>query len=1248
MRCAVAGVCAWWVCAGVGYAQQPPPLFSRGAGAGAALASPVRRPPQQPRQVTPNKRSCSVINFEGLDEKVSIGKFQGIASANGWVSGITVEAYGYAMGDPRGFSHAQFVDPPSGITVAVFLNGNNNDITFDTPVSRVSYYYATGYNTVLTAYDSQGNQLASQQVPANWTGNPYGYDYWSQITPLSVQGNKIARIHIASPGAPLNNFIGIDDLEVCTDLAIDSIEMTQAIQQIQTLTELQTSLANSNEPPVPIVAGKPGVMRVYTIPVTDVTSVNMRLNIAGVIDQTKTAVLQPGCTPVQQRYAANGCPSTDFYFTPPEGTWTAVLDVTDSSNGGTIQEEVLDFKSRQTQTYVVKAVSVCDSTSLGIWLCAFSPQMFGNMGLLEKIAPTKQVDLEITGNVIRRDISNYCPDPNNSNTCGDGNWWERMVADIARLYTRIDQGLDLLTNRRSNYHGMVRSNVAGGIGGIADSIPGHASASRTSAQRFTTNLETKVEVVAHENGHTLGLKHTQTNLPSTTVPPGCYNFASDSSTDWPFTDNKIQSLKGPEVGFDVAERKPLNPLFTYDVLSYCSPRWISPQRYKTALTTLGGGSVTTPSLVMNPNTAARPRAVSTQEFWEISGRIPSNGPVVLDPVFRSVLRGDTSGGTGSHSIEVRNGVGTVLFTQYFTPGSPTAETTGVDFQGTPSFATTVPVQAAATQLVLKAPNGTILTTVTLAGAPPVVAVTNPTAAFTGVGSITWTVNDPDSASFTSRVYYSTDNGANWVEIGEVPDSGLSLNTDFSNLAGTNGQGLVRVLVSDGVNTGQATSPNFSIPKKSPSVAQITAPVNNSAQPAVDAVQLIGSAYDPDDGVLTAAALKWSSNLQGQLGTGHRLTVSLQPGVHLITLTATDIDSNSITASSTITIGGPPPTLNVYLKPLAYPPTSHSTCLQFTLDPKPGQPNGAPLAALQYSTNGGSSYTDIPLDRLPFPFVPPGGGFLQAIFRAFDTSGQVDAVPYSYFNSGTCQPVVIPNVVGKAQAAAQTDLQNAGAVVGNVTNASSNTVPAGSVISQSPTAGTGVSPGGSLAVDLLVSSGQAAALAISKTHQGKFGASQTGAIYTISVSNPGSTSTTGTVTVTENIPPGLALTGMTGALWNCSGNTCTRNDALASNSSYPPITVTVNVASNAAASLTNQVSVSTPGFSTATANDSTQVLPYSCNVNGDAVTDAADVQALINQVLGTAAAVHDLNQDAAVNVIDVQRAINAGMGQGCVL
>jgi uncharacterized repeat protein (TIGR01451 family) len=116
----------------------------------------------------------------------------------------------------------------------------------------------------------------------------------------------------------------------------------------------------------------------------------------------------------------------------------------------------------------------------------------------------------------------------------------------------------------------------------------------------------------------------------------------------------------------------------------------------------------------------------------------------------------------------------------------------------------------------------------------------------------------------------------------------------------------------------------------------------------------------------------------------------------------------------------------------------------------------------------------------------------------------------------------------------------------------------------------------------------------KSHSGDFTQGQTGATYTVIVFNSGSGPTIGTVTVTDVVPSGLTLVSMAGPGWNCPaspGNTCSRGDTLAGGgASYPPITVTVNVAGTASSPQVNQAGVSGGGSTSAFSNDSTTIIP----------------------------------------------------------
>jgi uncharacterized repeat protein (TIGR01451 family) len=111
------------------------------------------------------------------------------------------------------------------------------------------------------------------------------------------------------------------------------------------------------------------------------------------------------------------------------------------------------------------------------------------------------------------------------------------------------------------------------------------------------------------------------------------------------------------------------------------------------------------------------------------------------------------------------------------------------------------------------------------------------------------------------------------------------------------------------------------------------------------------------------------------------------------------------------------------------------------------------------------------------------------------------------------------------------------------------------------------------------------MTISKSHTGNFVQGQIGAAYTITASNIGGGATTAAVSVVDTLPTGLTATAITGTGWTCTlaTLTCTTSNVLSIGASYPPIALTVNVAANAPASVTNTATVS-GGGETITTND----------------------------------------------------------------
>ncbi len=85
-------------------------------------------------------------------------------------------------------------------------------------------------------------------------------------------------------------------------------------------------------------------------------------------------------------------------------------------------------------------------------------------------------------------------------------------------------------------------------------------------------------------------------------------------------------------------------------------------------------------------------------------------------------------------------------------------------------------------------------------------------------------------------------------------------------------------------------------------ATITAPASGSSFASGTSVTFTGTGTDPEDGALSGASLVWTSDLDGQFGTGGSVTTSgLSIGVHTITLTVTDSHGGTDTDQITVTI-----------------------------------------------------------------------------------------------------------------------------------------------------------------------------------------------------------------------------------------------------------------------------------------------------------------------------------------------------------
>jgi Tol biopolymer transport system component len=186
--------------------------------------------------------------------------------------------------------------------------------------------------------------------------------------------------------------------------------------------------------------------------------------------------------------------------------------------------------------------------------------------------------------------------------------------------------------------------------------------------------------------------------------------------------------------------------------------------------------------------------------------------------------------------------------------------------------------------------------------PPTVTLTLPETSdpLTGTVIITFTANDADEDALSFALFYSPDDGQTWLNVElDIITATYALDTFY--LPGSD-QARLRVIVSDGVNTGQAISEAFRVARKGPQ-AFILTPEDQVFYPWNEPIRLEGTAWDEEDGLITGASLTWTDSISGSLGTGDvHYVAGLTVGWHTITLTATDSDNSVHTAVVRIHVG----------------------------------------------------------------------------------------------------------------------------------------------------------------------------------------------------------------------------------------------------------------------------------------------------------------------------------------------------------
>ena len=679
--------------------------------------------------------------------------------------------------------------------------------------------------------------------------------------------------------------------EPSLDLQIDSVEITQGIQ---CKGNVECEEGNNS---VPLISGKATYIRVYVsvvgssspvpgVSASAVASVELNPPVNGIaLNEPITAPLIPD--------RANFADTLNFYFSADDLSSMGSVKVTVNPDH-TIPESTYTNNS---MTVWLEFISTPTLKIVPIWIynkyenksSYVSPDMpFWLTNYTENILPVGDVNWLIMPASLVEWTEALGPDGaswgkllNKIRDIQNKNWWWAYLTDEvgpAYFYGMFPNG---------------EQQEGGGPGGVGD-FPGFSAVGLV--EKSHLNLEDMADLMVHELGHNFGRDHAPCGLDPPYDLDYPYSGAELGDFGWDpqgAAGGKVQSLPG---GWVV-------PQTSRDVMSYCQDEWISEYTYRGIFDYRDYGATSGSSIGQGMIS----RVTANEDTWQylyVSGYLSET--LTLDPW--SILEAPSGyfshAGEGDYSVRLTDASRKTLFERYFNmqtsmpsylPEAPTSTEVTPSY----SFYEILPWNTAANHVEIWK-GSSLLVERELSANAPEVTLLNPLGDETwgadGDYTITWNASDADGDPLWFDAAFSSDGGESWQVIASRLQSN-NLQVSGDQFPGTS-SAQIRIYASDGLHTSQATSANFNIEDKGPSV-YITQPLHGSSVPPNMPVMLTGSAFDWEDGMLAGDSLNWSSDQAGTLGTGNQILTNLSQGWQTITLTVRD--SDGMTASSSIDV-----------------------------------------------------------------------------------------------------------------------------------------------------------------------------------------------------------------------------------------------------------------------------------------------------------------------------------------------------------
>ncbi len=256
------------------------------------------------------------------------------------------------------------------------------------------------------------------------------------------------------------------------------------------------------------------------------------------------------------------------------------------------------------------------------------------------------------------------------------------------------------------------------------------------------------------------------------------------------------------------------------------------------------------------------------EYFHITGYVPLDpqDPGYLDPTYLEMDQlAIVPEVTGNGSLELRDATGFLLYSTAFTVDGDNRHVSEVVPAPPDMYEIQLRVDGQMEDSLVRSPN------------PPQVAIDSPEVGevVTPTLSVAWTASDPDGDELHSIVEYSADGGTTWLPIG-VNHTGAELDMPASGLA-CSGNAVVRVSVSDGINTAVSTVGSLTVPGNHSPVVAVIAPNHGDHFKQGAEVVFVGTAYDREDGSIPDEDVSWTVVGNGRMVTGSGWYFSLLSG-----------------------------------------------------------------------------------------------------------------------------------------------------------------------------------------------------------------------------------------------------------------------------------------------------------------------------------------------------------------------------------